>query len=257
MNERAAGILVHGHAGVGKSTLGVSGPAPRLLMDSENSHRFIRQRKTFWKPMEEEPPQADGTWDLCVVRLKDWETTQQTYKWLNSGNHPFRSVSVDSISEIQVKAIEAINGRNAMKMQHWGVLLQNMGGLLRDLRDIVGDESSAIETMALISTSKLYGETLKPYLQGQIASQVPYLFDITGYLYVDQVANQETGLIEEKRVLFTGTHPAFEAKSRVAELPQRLEDPTLEKMLYYMFPPEQPMEQNQAGLYVPQEAPSN
>lgn len=195
------------------------------------------QRKVNWNPLEQAPPVNDGTWDLCVVKVKNWEIASKTLEWLRSNNHPFRSVSIDSISEIQVKAQEDINGRSQMQTQHWGRLLQNMGGLLRDLRDLVGTDESPIEAMVLISTSKDYSGTLKPYLQGQIASQVPYLFDITGYLYVDQVTNPETGEIEEKRFLFTGMNPAFEAKSRVPNLPPTLPDPNISVMLDNIFGP--------------------
>lgn len=237
MSERGLSILVHGAAGAGKSTYGVTGPTPRLMMDAENSSRFVMQRKVTWNPLEQAPPVNDGTWDLCVVKIKNIDVANKTIEWLRSGNHPFRSVSIDSISEIQVKAQEDINGRNQMQTQHWGRLLQNMGGILRDLRDLVGTEESTIEAMILISTSKDYDGTLKPYLQGQIATQVPYLFDITGYLYVDQVANQETGVIEEKRFLFTGMNPAFEAKSRVPNLPPTIQDPNISVMLDNIFGP--------------------
>lgn len=235
--DRGLSILVHGAAGAGKSTFGVTGPGPRLMMDAENSARFIQQRKIKWNPLETPPPEYDGSWDLCVVKIRNWEVAKKTYDWLKSGQHPFRSVSIDSISEIQVKAQEDINGRQQMQTQHWGRLLQNMGGLLRDLRDLVGDEASNLETMTLVSTSKDYDGSLKPYLQGQIASQVPYLFDITGYLYVDQVPNQETGEVEEKRFLFTGKNPAFEAKSRVPGLPATLPDPNLSVMMDNIFGP--------------------
>lgn len=235
--ERAVSMLLHGPAGVGKSTLGVSGPMPRLLLDSENSSRWVRQRKKRWDPLTEAPPVWDGTWELCVVKMTNWDVAKKVLEWIVSGQHPFRSVSVDSISELQQKAIAEISSGKAMKTQDWGVLLQNMGGFLRTLRDVINDGGQGIETMTLVSTSKKDANgVLKPYLQGQIASQVPYLFDITAYYYVDQFANPQTGVMEEHRVLFTGTHPEYEAKSRPSEFPTHVYDPTLEMVLDILFP---------------------
>lgn len=240
MRARALRILVHGESGVGKSTFGCSGPLPRLITDVENSSQFLEQVQVTWNPLTERPPEWDGSWELCVVKMKNWDIAEATLNWLRSGQHPFRSVSVDSISELQVKLRESIQTGDEMKIQHWGKLLQNMGGYLRGLRDIVGDEEnpSHIETMTLVSTSIINEKgTLKPYLQGQIATQVPYLFDVTGYLYVDMLPNPQTGALEEKRVLFTGKHPMYEAKSRIARLPQTIIDPTLDLVMDYVFGP--------------------
>lgn len=234
-SDRALSILVHGPAGSGKTTFGLTGSAPILMMDVENASRFIRRKKITWKPLEENPPEYDGTWEVCVVKVKDWKTAIKTYEWLKSGNHSFRSVSIDSISETQVKGMEDINGRNQMQTQHWGRLLQNMGGFLRDLRDLVGDDDSTIETMVLISTSKNDNGRWKPNLQGSIAHQVPYLFDITGYYYANQVANPSTGELEEHRYLLVGNHPDFEAKSRPQGLPMTIEDPKLDIMMDSIF----------------------
>lgn len=236
--ERAVSMVVHGPPGVGKSTFGVSGPEPRLLLDSENSARWVRQRKVRWDPMTEAPPVYDGSWELCVVKLSNWAIAQKVLEWIVSGQHPFRSVSVDSISELQVKAIEEISSGKGMKTQDWGTLLQNMGGFLRTLRDVISEGGQGIETMTLVSTSKKDASgVLKPYLQGQLASQVPYLFDITAYLYVDQFANPQTGEMEEHRVLFTGTHPEYDAKCRPSGFPPTLYDPTLNTVLDLLFPP--------------------
>lgn len=238
MSERAISILVHGPAGAGKSTLGLSGPAPRLMMDVENASRFIQQRKIFWKPMEGPPPVYDGTWDVCVVKVKDWPIAKKTYDYLKSNQHPFRSLSVDSISETQVKSMEDINGRNQFQTHHWGRLLQNMGGLLRDLRDLCGDEDSSLESLVLICTSQEKDGRWKPYLQGSIKDVVPYLFDMTGYLYVDQEKDAAGNAIEVRN-LFVGSHPLYEAKNRVPGMPSTIREPNISSILDQLFGPNQ------------------
>lgn len=237
MTERAVSCLLHGPAGSGKTHVGVSGPVPRLMMDVENASRFVRQRKVFWKPMEGPPPVWDGTWDLCVVKVKDWPIAQKTYEYLKSGQHPFRSLSIDSITETQVKSMESINGREQFQTHHWGKLLQNMGGLLRDLRELCGDEDSTIESMVLICTSIQKNNRWVPYLQGSIAALVPYLFDITGYMYVDQETDPGTGQPVEVRKMFIGSHPLYEAKNRVGTIPDTIIEPNMERLLNEIFGP--------------------
>jgi hypothetical protein len=242
-NDQALYILVHGPAGAGKTTFASTAPKPILLMDAERAARFIDLRRVYWDPMREEPPVYDGTWDMCVVKTNQWEKAQKALEYLRGGRHPFRSVMIDSLSEMQIKAQEAINGRNQMQTQHWGKLLQNMGSFIRDLRDLLEeDDGSALQIVAVISTSKDYDGTFKPYLQGSIASQVPYVFDIVGYLYVNQVTSN-TGEVSEHRYLFTGNHPAYEAKSRVKGLPPTIEDPHLEGIFNGIFNIQSPIAQ--------------
>lgn len=237
MTERAVSCLIHGPAGGGKTTVGVSGPIPRLMMDVENASRFVNQRKVFWKPMEGPPPVWDGSWDLCVVKVKDWPIAKKTYEYLKSGQHPFRSLSIDSITEAQVKGMEDINGREQFQTHHWGKLLQNLGGLLRDLRDLCGDDDSTIESMVLICTSIEKNGRWKPYLQGSISALVPYVFDITGYQYVDQEIDPVTNQPIEVRKMFVGSHPLYEAKNRVPGLPNTLVEVNMTQLLDQIFGP--------------------
>lgn len=234
-NDQALYILVHGPAGAGKTTFVSTAPKPILLMDAERAARFIDLRRVYWDPMRDAPPVYDGTWDMCVVKTNRWEKAEKALEYLRSGHHPFKTVMIDSLSEIQIKAQEAINGRNQMQTHHWGKLLQNMGGFIRDLRDLLEeDDGSPLQIVAAISTSKDYDGTFKPYLQGSIASQVPYIFDIVAYLYVNQATNN-LGEVSEHRYLFTGNHPTYEAKSRVKGLPPTIEDPNLEAIFNGIF----------------------
>jgi hypothetical protein len=237
MSDEALSILIHGPAGGGKSTFAATGPKPILLLDAERAARFIRLRKVKWDPMREAPPVYDGTWDMAVVKTNNWDTALKAYEYLKSGKHPFRTVVIDSISEIQVKAMENINGRSQMQTHHWGRLLQNMGAYLRDLRDLLEDDEtdSPLQVLVLISTSKNYEGTWKPFLQGGIASQVPYMFDIVGYYYANQIQDPTTGEVKEVRELFTGNHPQYEAKCRPAGVPASLQNTTLEAIFNNIF----------------------
>ena len=236
MSDRALSMLVHGLSGAGKSTLSISAPKPLLYLDVEMASRFLRGRKIKWNPLTDAPPAADGTWDICVVTLDEFSKAQRAYEYLKSGRHPFKSVVVDSISELQSKAVENIKGRQQLQTQDWGKLLSVMSFFCRDLRDLTGTDDN-IEAVVITAMSKDYDGIVKPYLQGQIAAQVPYWFDITGYLYAQQVADPVTGAISDARALLIGNHPNYEAKSRVPGLPAVIDNPDISILLDNIFGP--------------------
>jgi hypothetical protein len=233
MSERAITLLMHGLSGAGKTTLATTAPKPLLLLDVEMASRFVRGRKKKWNPLTESPPVYDGSWDICVVIVDEFQKAQVAYEYLKSGQHPFKSVVVDSISELQSKAVEKIKGRQQFQTQDWGKLLSIMSFFCKDLRDLA-EADPLIEAVIITATSRDYDGIIKPYLQGQIASQAPYWFDITGYLYVQQVADAQ-GTITDTRNLLIGNHPNYEAKSRVPGLPTVIESPDITVMLNNIF----------------------
>lgn len=238
MSDRALSILVHGESGAGKSTFAVTAPTPQLFLDVEAGSRFLQTRKIKWNPQDgEEPPVADGTWDTCVVQVHDFETALKAYDWLKSGKHPFKSVILDSISELQAKAQESINGRQQMQTQHWGQLLSKIAFFCRDLRDLTAQRVNPLEAVIVTAMSRTSDGVTKPFLQGQVASQIPYWFDISSYLFVDQEVDPASNEAVMVRKLLTTKHPEYEAKSRVPGLPGIIARPNIDSMLESVFGP--------------------
>jgi hypothetical protein len=102
--DRSLTMLVHGLSKVGKSTLAVTAPYPRLYLDVEAASRFLSDSRSYWDPVREAPPVADGTWDTCVVNVREYDDVLKVYQWLQLGKHQFASLIIDSISELQVRA---------------------------------------------------------------------------------------------------------------------------------------------------------
>lgn len=185
--QRSLSVLVYGASKCGKSTLSVTGPQPRLYLDVEFGHKFLPINVKYWDPKLEPPPVADGTWDTCVVPVRDYDVMIAAHAWLQSGQHPFKSVIIDSISELQVKCIDKISGTEQMKMQNWGDLLRHMSGLLRDMRDLTMHPTNALEAVILTSMARQGADgKFHPYLQGQVATIAPYLFDVIGFIRVEE-----------------------------------------------------------------------
>ena len=190
--QRSLTVMVYGVSKVGKSTFAVTAPYPRLMLDVEGGHRFLPIVVKYWDPLREEPPIADGTWDTVVVTVRNYDTVIKVYQWLQLGKHHFKSLIIDSISELQVKCMDSIAGTEQMKMQQWGELLRHMGGLLRDLRDLTMHATNPLEAVVLTAMSRTSQDARhRPYLQGQLAIQAPYFYDILGALTVEQMPNPD------------------------------------------------------------------
>ena len=184
--NRSLTLMIHGESKTGKSTLAVSAPEPRLMHDVEGGHKFLPIKVKYWDPMTSEPPEYDGSWDTCVVVTTSYDQMLRSFAWLQSGKHPFKSVIVDSISELQVKAIESIAGREQLQLQTWGELLRAITGLMRDLRDLTTHASNPLQAVVLTAMTREQNGVRRPYLQGQSAVTAPYLYDITGYLAIEE-----------------------------------------------------------------------
>jgi len=226
-------LLVHGQSKSGKSYLADTAPAPRLILDAEGgaSTRFTPSRKIVWNPANDAPPDADGSWDTCVVYVRSFTDVQKAYDWLNSGKHPFKSVVIDSLSETQQRCVDALVGSDQMKTQDWGELLRKMSTLVRSYRDLIIHPTNPLQVVCFVAMTKESQEGVKrPYVQGQLASTLPYYVDVVGYLWTE---TNEDG--EQLHRLLCAPHASFEAGDRTGKLGTVLETPSIENMLNMIY----------------------
>jgi hypothetical protein len=235
-------MMVYGESKVGKSTFAVTAPYPRLMLDVEGGHRFLPITVKYWDPLREEPPIADGTWDTCVVPVRDYDTVLKAYQWLQLGKHQFKSLIIDSVSELQVKCLENIAGTNQMSQQQWGELLRHMGALLRDLRDLTMHPTAPLEAVVLTAMARPGQDgRARPYLQGQLGVQAPYFYDLLGAITVETFPNPDpTQPAYKARRMYVERTPEYEAGERVqGRLGTVVEQENLgiERMLDIVFGP--------------------
>lgn len=240
--KRSLTIMVYGESKVGKSTFAVTAPYPRLMLDVEGGHRFLPINVKYWDPLREEPPVADGTWDTCVVMVRDYDTVLKAFQWLQLGKHQFKSLIIDSISELQVKCMDNIAGKNQMQMQQWGELLRHMGALLRDLRDLTMHPTAPLEAVVLTAMARPGQDgRLRPYLQGQLAIQAPYFYDVLGAINVETIMNPDpTQAPYKARRMYVERTDQFEAGERVQGRLGKIveqQDLGIERMLDMIFGP--------------------
>ena len=252
---RALSILVHADTKVGKSTFANTSPAPRLLLDAEAAYRFLPGTKVFWDPMREAPPQVgkgridprsadvvDVDWETCVVIVRDYSAVIKAYEWLNAGSHPFVSVILDSISEVQKRCKDSMRSIDeAMDQRKWGALLDHMEWLVRGLRDLTEHPVRPLQAVVLTSMTTQRDGKWRPYVQGQLAVTMPYFLDVIGYMFVHELQNEDPTLPPEKiRRLLVSPHSLFEAGGRVQEqLGDIVDRPTVNGMLDKVFGPDE------------------
>ena len=235
---RSLTALVYGSSKVGKSTLSVTSPPPRLYLDVESASRFLDIKPVLWNPSAEPPPEPDGSWDTAVVPTRDWDTVNKAYQWLASGKHPFKSFIIDSISELQQRYIDQIAGRGQMRQQDWGDAFRTVSGLVRDIRDLTLHPTHPLECVVLVAMAKQSDGKWKPHAQGQLGTTLPYYLDVVGYLYVEQETDELSGEVSDVRKLLTRPTIDFEAGERVGgKLDRVVVAPHFERMIDKIFDP--------------------
>lgn len=221
-------MIAYGPSKGGKSTLGDTTPAPRVVLDAEMGSRFTPSRKKVWDPAREAPPEPDGTWDTALVPVHSYNTVLKAYEWLNSGKHPFRSVVMDSVSEVQQRAVDSLVGTSAMQIQDWGTLLRQVSDLVRKFRDLTTNPVRSLDAVLFIAMARQRQDgTWHPHVQGSLATVLPYYTDLLGYL---APVPQEDGTVVRRLLL--GPTPGYETGERVGgRLGQFIDNPNITDML--------------------------
>lgn len=221
------------------TTLAATSPPPILILDAEGGSKFLPIRKVMWDPRSSAPPAADGTWDACVVIVRDFDTIRQAYQWLQSGQHGFRSLVIDSITEVQRRAKSNIAGAETMEgYKKWGDLLTLMDVLIRGFRDLTLHPTNPVQVVVFIAETRLsQSGKWRPYMQGQIDIALPYWVDVIGYLFVDHALDVNGQPTQEVRRLLVSPNDKFEAGERVqGRLRGEIEHPNVSAMLLAVYP---------------------
>jgi len=179
-NAKRWRLLLFGDPKTGKTSLAETAPGPRLLLDAEGGSEWLASNVTEWDPLNGAPPSGLDPDATVVVHVREWEMISRINRWLQKGDHEFRSVILDSLTELQKQAKRAIT--DTMRLQDWGTLYDNMDPVLREIRDLTKIPGSPVECVIITALANTKDDKTIPDIQGSMARSLAGQMDTIAYL---------------------------------------------------------------------------
>tara|TARA_R110001632_G_scaffold119141_1_gene231680 strand:+ start:848 stop:1522 length:675 start_codon:yes stop_codon:yes gene_type:complete len=189
-------LLVYGGSGVGKTSLIPTMPAP-IILSAEAGLLSIASA------------------DLPFLAIKSMEDLREAYTWLTTSDDAagFKSIALDSISEIAEVCLESEKKSAKDPRQAYGEMATTMAQVIRMFRDI--PDRHVLFTAKLDKSQDEMGRMLyAPSMPGNKTGQaLPYYFDIVAALRVEKDGDGNA-----QRALMCDTDGLWQAKDRSGKL---------------------------------------
>lgn len=219
-------MLVYGDSGLGKTVLVGSSVivpemAPVIFLDIEGGTLSLRNRYP----------------DVQKVRISSWSQLNAVYNDLLNNPGKFKTVVLDSITELQQFGMDEIMVRSIRKAEEegeerdpdlpqigdHGKSNERMKKAIRHFRDL--PMNTLFTALERVDVDKKGRKHIKPFLSPKLSDQVAGWLDVVVYMYKKEVDG------EIKRVITTSATDEVTAKDRSDSLPEFLLDPTM-TMIY-------------------------
>lgn len=178
-------VLVHGEAGVGKTVLMATMPSP-ILISAESG--LLSLRKANLERMYGVATTGID-YDVKVMKVTSVEDLAQAHAWCkaHAWSNGFRSVGLDSISEIMEQVLANAKRQVKDPRQAYGELIDKGQMLVREFRDLPGLNVCVAAKMAA-EKDELTGVTkYGPSVPGsKLGPSLPYFFDEVFHLGVNK-----------------------------------------------------------------------
>lgn len=204
--------LVYGPAGMGKTMLCATLPAP-VIISAESGLLSLRPQNIARVFGEN----AQGIcYDIPVIEVKTVQNLTEAYNWFTTSPQAanFQSIAIDSLSEIAEVVLNNAKRQVKDPRQAYGELLEKMETLIRLFRDLPN------KNVVMMAKMESYKEELTgivkygPSMPGsKLGQKLPYFFDEVFRLGVNKDAQ---GMAY--RFLQTQPDLQFEAKDRSGSL---------------------------------------
>jgi len=223
--ETVLKMLIYGPPGAGKTVLAATAAdvpemSPVLYVDVEGGTLSIKDKK------------------VSVLRAKTFTELVQLLEILRSGHHNWKTVVIDSLTEVQklnmyevmrkVAAQDPTRDPDMPGLREYGKNTEQIRRLIRGYRDLVGTHVIFTALANEVKDERTGVVKTQPALTGKLAAEVPGFLDIVAYLSVAERDDTEV------RVLVTDMTPRVLAKHRApisgVRLPKALVNPTMRQI---------------------------
>ena len=189
-------VLVYGQAGAGKTSLIKTLPSP-IVLSAEGGLLSIQDA------------------DLPFIEITSMTELQEAYTWLTSSDEAksYKSVALDSISEIAEVCLNTEKKATKDPRQAYGAMQEQMADIIRSFRDLPGRH--VYMSAKLEKTQDEMGRVLyAPSMPGNKTGQaLPYFFDEVLALRVEKDGDGAT-----QRALMCDSDGLWLAKDRSGKL---------------------------------------
>lgn len=228
--EKALKLLIHSDPGIGKTFLiGTAADdenlRPILFIDTEGGALTIRNKM------------QKGVLD--VVRVTSYSDMVKLITWLRRGTHPYKTIAIDSLTEMQKIIMADIMRQGAIKdnkdpdipeMRDWGKNSERVRKIVRAFRDLP-DVHVIFTTLSVdIKDDRTGLVTTKPALPGQLRNEVPGYIDVVGWLHVvvseEKTDDKKRQKVLTRQIMFQPARNVL-VKDRSASLGTIMVNPTL------------------------------
>lgn len=168
--------LVYGDSGVGKTMLMATAPAPLLI--SAESGLLSLAKANIERVHGAETPGV--TYDLNVAEIKTVEDLTSVYDWVskNAYSSGFRTIGIDSISEIAEVVLNNAKRQVKDPRQAYGELIEKMENTIRLFRDLPGLNVVMCAKREPMKDELTGVVTYGPSMPGsKLGAKLPYFFD--------------------------------------------------------------------------------
>jgi len=159
-----AKVVVYGPPGAGKTIFGATFP-DALILSAESGLLSVRDQ------------------DIDVWEVKTWEDIEEAFRYLHTEDHGYKTVVLDSLSEVQKKLNEHIvrkfpakkrDYEDLMSMSDWGYSIDRLRKMCRAFRDLpmnvvfIALSQEVMMEEELMVKPALSGKTLSDELAGWV-----------------------------------------------------------------------------------------
>jgi len=223
-------MLIYSDNGVGKTVFGASAMdcdvcKEVLFVNIEGGMLSIADRKTL------------NVWDI-----EEFSEIKEVLRYLQEEEHPYKAVVLDSITELQLRSLDAIvanamaapptkgkprTDEDEIRIDDYGKNTVSMRKVLRGFRDL---PMHVIMTALAVENKDEDGVvTVSPQLTEKMANSVMGYVDIVAYMHAKKIAKD--GKEELIRSFLFQPYGKFRAKDRTGRMGDFLVEPTVQKLM--------------------------